>query len=267
MSTPVNSNTFYRNIYDKLEHSDSVPSENTPYEVLNPLKADITQRSDENVSSMRNLLFEFDELSLDEQEELIENNKNHINRVVFSGNKSYHVRITLLEEPESKEEYKFIWKKINDELFSGNADPQCKNPSRLTRCPGAFREGTDRLQSLYYYSEFQFFDADRYHTEFNELKEQNKFIYPPVQLCNNNNKIPYESLNSVEAKYILDNFFPQHQRVAILKKGIPSLIYAGYSISEIREHILTISESDRRYDSLRFLQWFNLRISSTEIPA
>lgn len=267
MSTPVNSNTFYRNIYDKLDQSLTVPGEDTLYEVLNPLKANITNRSDENVSSMRNLLFEFDNISLEEQQKLINKNSPKINRATYSGNKSFHIRITLLEEPESKEEYKFIWNRINEELFSGNADTHCNNPSRLTRCPGAFRKDTGKLQFLYFHNENHFFDAGKYHAEFKERKEQKRFIYSSSHHYESKYKIPYEKLYSVDAQYILDNIFPSHKRVAVLKKGIPSLIYAGYSIEEIRGHILSISESERRYDSLRLLQWFEHRICNEKTSA
>ena len=44
---------------------------------------------------------------------------------------------------------------------------------------------------------------------------------------------------------ILDNDFSAGERVAILTKGIPNLISAGYTFVEINEHIETMNNKDR----------------------
>lgn len=123
------------------------------FESINPIKQkpederiieDIPEyypRKDIYCETMRNFIFEMDDTLLEEQQALSLKNFNSkiVNRVVFSGNKSFHNRVTIDEEPESIEHYKFLWNKINDSYFLGLADTACKNPSRLTRKPGAIR--------------------------------------------------------------------------------------------------------------------------------
>lgn len=108
-------------------------------------------RKDDNVSSMRNFVFEGDQLSLQEQKELIKENKDVINRVVFSGSKSLHARITINYEPESKQEYKWIHNYLNNKYFKGTSDKACSNPSRLTRRPNGIRDN-GKIQSLLFKS-------------------------------------------------------------------------------------------------------------------
>lgn len=123
------------------------------FESINPIKQkpvdermieDIPEyypRKDIYCESMRNFIFEMDDTLLEEQQALSLKNFNSkiVNRVVFSGSKSFHNRVTIDEEPESIEHYKFLWNKINENYFLGLADTACKNPSRLTRKPGAIR--------------------------------------------------------------------------------------------------------------------------------
>ena len=106
-------------------------------------------RKDDNVSSMRNFVFEGDELSLAEQKELIKENKDVINRVVFSGSKSLHCRITINFEPESKQEYKWIHNYLNNKYFNGTSDKACSNPSRLTRRPNGIRDNGAKQTLLF----------------------------------------------------------------------------------------------------------------------
>ena len=53
---------------------------------------------------------------------------------------------------------------------------------------------------------------------------------------------------------ILDNDFSAGERVAILTKGIPNLISAGYTFVEINEHIETMNNKDRVYNILNALK-------------
>lgn len=149
INTMVKEETSYRDKFCTL------PTNNKEdlFESINPIKIkpeekwlieDIPEyypRKDIFCSSMRNFIFEMDDTILEEQEAIALKNINQkiTNRVVFSGNKSYHNRVTIDEEPESIEHYKFIWNKINDCYFLGLADKACSNPSRLTRKPGAIR--------------------------------------------------------------------------------------------------------------------------------
>ena len=143
---PIKSSTF-------AEEMEIPREEATPDQLVLHSKA----RKDANVYSMRNFLFECDDSSLQEQQNRIRflAEKNIINRVVFSGNKSYHCRITINEEPESIEHYKWLWNKLNDKYFSIAADKACSNPSRLTRKPNGIRtlkDGRKVIQKLCYNS-------------------------------------------------------------------------------------------------------------------
>ena len=99
------------------------------------------------LASMRNMVFEVDEgMTLEEQTDLAKDmvRRGFANRAVFSGHKSVHVRMTVDIEPESVEEYKFIWDRINQLHFSGKADRQCAEPNRKTRRPGGVRDGVEQ---------------------------------------------------------------------------------------------------------------------------
>lgn len=124
------------------------PSEKTQYECLNKMYGKFDNNGEfhltiDNVASMKNLLFEIDDLPISDQLLYLDIRTPAfyiINRAVFSGGKSIHFRVSLNKEPENEEHYKFIWNFINNKYFNGAADTQCSNPNRLTRCPGAFRD-------------------------------------------------------------------------------------------------------------------------------
>ena len=120
-------------------------------------------RKDSNVSSMRNFIFECDNSTLKEQVERASflKEKKVLNRIVFSGNKSLHCRITINEDPESLEHYKWLWGKMNEKFFGGLADRACSNPARLTRKPNGVRikAGKEIVQKLIFEDNTIIFDA------------------------------------------------------------------------------------------------------------
>lgn len=139
----------------------------------------LKSRKDKNVASMRNFVFECDEASLKEQARRIAfyvKNKKAINRVVFSGNKSYHCRITINEDPEDLEHYKWLWGKINDKFFAGEADRACSNPARLTRKPNGVRikGGKKVLQKLLFEDDSIILDVSCWDTDWNREKLKRK---------------------------------------------------------------------------------------------
>lgn len=110
-----------------------------------------TPRFSLNVTKFRNFIFESDILSPDEQliewlklAELIP-----IKHLTFSGGKSYHAIISCLDELPFEphtiagvQAYKQTWKGLKSFLeFNSklSLDASTKDPSRLTRIPGAFR--------------------------------------------------------------------------------------------------------------------------------
>lgn len=128
--------------YDTIEESNHsyeraeivFPSDNPKdqFEVLNPIT---TYKRDDCVNSRRNFIFEMDHTPLEEQKKYLKDliAKKIVNRWVFSGNKSIHMRITVNRDVNDTQEYKYIWKKLNEEYFDGKADRACANPARLTR--------------------------------------------------------------------------------------------------------------------------------------
>ncbi len=114
--------------------------------IINPLK---NGRKDEHVSSYRNLVFEMDNCSLKDQLVLIERKiKLPYSTLVFSGNKSFHWIISLEIPLVEKKTYDFLFQWIFNIIEI--ADPQTKNPSRLSRYPEVIRKDSHKLQRLVY---------------------------------------------------------------------------------------------------------------------
>jgi len=100
---------------------------------INPLKG---KRCDANVTSYRNILLEFDTISLTEQLKLIATIPH--STLVYSGGKSYHAIISLEEACATKDDYDKLVRRIYDRL--PDVDKSAKNPSRFSRAPGAKRD-------------------------------------------------------------------------------------------------------------------------------
>lgn len=126
------------------------------FEVLNefiseePTPGHKTPRSQDNCK-MNRFLYEFDEMSLEEQKNLIDTQKEKLYRVVYSGNKSYHSIVSVKRPPQTREQYKWLWGYIAKHLgFLDYADPACNDNSRLTRKPGVVRKDKKKEQTLIY---------------------------------------------------------------------------------------------------------------------
>jgi hypothetical protein len=153
--------TKYKTKYDIVSSTDGC----SEFETINPIE-DGCRRKDINVSYYGNFLFEGDpqedelnqatdkETYIKEFKERWINHANNllslglINRIVDSGSKSIHCRVTLEDAPESKEEYVFCWKILNEKLFNNSADTNCSNPARLTRHPRGLRRDNNKIQTL-----------------------------------------------------------------------------------------------------------------------
>lgn len=168
------SNTWYDTPY-----SDASNREEAQFEVLNPIAG---RRADSGCTSMRNFIFECDETPLLEQKKMAEASREKINRVVFSGNKSLHCRITINYEPESKEEYKWLFTKLNNMVFDGKADKACGNPARLTRKPNGVRIENHRKQ-IVCWSNDSVLKCEKWHDEYlaeKKILEQKKAEVVPT---------------------------------------------------------------------------------------
>lgn len=96
------------------------------------------RRADCNVIAYRNILCEFDNVSLTEQMRILKESKLPYSTLVFSGGKSFHAIICLEESLPSLEEYKRLAKRVFAKL--PGVDRANSNPSRFSRTPGAIRE-------------------------------------------------------------------------------------------------------------------------------
>lgn len=133
------------------------------FETLNPLtivKPDYLPQyitpsdiRNKNVTDFRNFLIECDTISLDEQRKLIRSARDdfglHPNRIVFSGNKSYHVIYRFCNDfgDECQKFYKEIFEILSKRAFHSLNDQQCCNPCRWTRSLNEFREDTCKIQT------------------------------------------------------------------------------------------------------------------------
>lgn len=111
---------------------------------INPL----TQfgRKDINVTSLRNILIEIDDMPPLEQVSYITSLGMPHSTCTFSGAKSMHFIISLKEPCKNIKEYKVLVKRIQNKV--PRADRSTGNPSRLSRSPGALRDGVE--QTLQY---------------------------------------------------------------------------------------------------------------------
>jgi hypothetical protein len=140
---------------------DYYPSELTEFETINPIRIEVGEdnkihRGDDLVLHYRNFIFEMDSINLEEQKIIAKDlfDRKLINRVVFSGGKSLHLRVSVDEqsEPTNKEEYEFLRKIIKTEYLKlENDDPAVKDPSRLTRYPNGTRYARD-AKGFYVYT-------------------------------------------------------------------------------------------------------------------
>lgn len=109
---------------------------------INPLKG---TRADANVTKYRNILLEFDKISLDEQLKIIKSVP--YSTLTFSGGKSYHAIISLATPLPSEDEYRLVVKTLYNKLKEHGPDNANINPSRFTRAPEAIRD-TGAVQRL-----------------------------------------------------------------------------------------------------------------------
>src|SRR5574344_1318354 len=105
-----------------------------------------TGSRDENVVRFDHVLVESDSLSIEEQKKLLINLKLPITALIESGGKSVHalVKVQAKDAQEYDQRAKFLFDYLSKHSFLVvNAN---KNPARLSRLPGAMRDG--KLQKL-----------------------------------------------------------------------------------------------------------------------
>ncbi|GHV79951.1 hypothetical protein AGMMS49944_17420 [Spirochaetia bacterium] len=193
---------------------------------INPVNHIGDNRKNENIAVMKNFLFESDTLTLEEQKALLKDRLDIISMATYSGNKSIHLIIQVMDYPKTIEEYHYLWKLLKDTYFP-YADNQCKDCLRLSRTPNAIRNDTNKKQVLIW----------------NTLQPLNiiwKPLYNKIQEMKNialtyrkTTPIVRNDSLSYEAECILNGDYPKGERDAIINKGIPYLFFNGFSLEEI----------------------------------
>lgn len=109
---------------------------------FNPLDGEGVKN--ENVTKFRFALVESDTLSLSEQEALYRKHELPIAAMVYSGGKSIHAIVHI--DARNADEYRSRVAKLYDYLEENgiSIDQQNRNPSRLSRMPGATRNGVEQ---------------------------------------------------------------------------------------------------------------------------
>ena len=120
---------------------DGINSKLTKFFTINPLVKGRTRKGT-NVKKYRNFMFEIDNIPVKDQAKLIRASGLPYSTATFSGGKSIHWIISLVEPLEDRVEYTAIWKAIYAALVKCNieADTATKDPARLSRCPGVMRD-------------------------------------------------------------------------------------------------------------------------------
>ena len=113
----------------------------------NPIRPgldDQTAAKDEGVAAFRHALVEFDSVPLDQQFAIVLATRLPVSAVVYSGGKSLHAWVRV--DAPDRETYKLRVAAIHALPLLAGMDKANKNPSRLTRLPGA-RRG-DKVQRV-----------------------------------------------------------------------------------------------------------------------
>lgn len=113
----------------------SAKATKTQYFSINPLTPN-RPRKDMFVKGFRNVLLEFDKGNRVEQMEIVRHIPYSV--LTWSGGKSLHAIISLETWFETREEYDELVRRIYAKV--PGADKSVKNPSRLSRNPGAIRD-------------------------------------------------------------------------------------------------------------------------------
>jgi len=147
---------FYNVLFNEDEHTcfgptpfdtnsypiiDGINSQLTKFFTINPLVKGRTRKGT-NVRYHRNLMFEIDNIAVEDQARLIKQSGLPFSTATFSGGKSIHWIISLTQPLEDRVEYTAVWKACYAALLKCDieADTATKDPARLSRCPGVIRD-------------------------------------------------------------------------------------------------------------------------------
>jgi hypothetical protein len=148
---------------NRITTLDKVQPETFQYFSLNPFlvdvdlnkmspnwKAGLGRRDQVNLTARRNMLFEFDKTSREEQIRIIKAINFPFSTLVWSGGKSHHAMVAFETSFDNKEEYTAYWHAINKVLMKHGISPDaaCKDPGRFSRCANSVRIQNGEVQTL-----------------------------------------------------------------------------------------------------------------------
>jgi len=197
-----------------------------PFFAINPVRGFGDSRKGENTAVMRNFLYEFDTIPLETQKAVFQRHRDMVSMATYSGGKSIHMIIQVADTPETKDEYRYVWKLLRDKYFP-LADRQCNDRLRLSRTPNANRDNGkkqvliwNRLQPLdikwrpLYKSVNAIMGMGREYRKATSITRTGK---PPTY----------------EAECVLNGDYPQGGRDEAIRVGVPFLYYNGYTLDEV----------------------------------
>lgn len=125
-------------------------------QALNAFKDNTASHPTKSGVVCQNFLFECDYLTKEEQEELIQKIEKYTYRIVWSGNRSYHI-VVRLNTPVVSTKYKEIWYYLQNRILKlTGADEQANLPNKYTRVPGQINPKTGNMQTLYSENKYEF---------------------------------------------------------------------------------------------------------------
>lgn len=140
---------------------------------LNPIYG---QRQDINCKTYRNFLVEMDTGTIKEQIDHINSLGLPFSAAVFSGNKSCHFLISLDQDLPNEKVYRTFGEWILNIIPL--ADPNCKNPSRSIRVPGAIRDNGNRQRLLKFNGKVKLTDLSAWLAKYKSLKPKGRTVKP-----------------------------------------------------------------------------------------
>ena len=220
--------------------SDGMNSNIPKFFTINPLVKGRTRKA-ANVKRYRNLLFEIDDITVQEQVEKIKASGLPYSTATFSGGKSIHWIVSLSEELTDRVEYTALWKACHAALAKHdvNADSATKDPARLSRCPGQIRDNGKEQKLLKVVGRISFNELENW-LQRNEINWED---YLPKQDFNSTSFTTSNTENQLKIewveKYYMKNDRYEDGNYNYQYKLAWFLLGTGMSVEEIRGYYIS----------------------------
>jgi hypothetical protein len=238
--------------------------------------------NDDNVLTKDAFLFEMDSLDVGVQREMLRElyKIGLIQRVVFSGHRSIHVKIVVEDEPNSLEEYKIAWRYMArtyfhdkrffnlfkiDNTFPEVVDNRCGHPSRGTRTPFAIRcdEKTGNKpveQKLLYFADIK---ADvPWRKAYNDIKEKIEYEQEALRrkmLARSKSygqglKVPHKITPNGAALRFMSGDTTDGWKYASLPSAVGSWKRCGFTLDEVLMYMKPYKENLREWAKTMYVE-------------